>query len=175
MNPLPKIILPLALIAIVGTGIYYVSKPVAQTQPIQKACSMEAKLCPDGSAVGRTGPNCEFTACPDVINLAITSGIRGIVLLGPTCPVERIPPDPNCAEKPFQTSFILTRPNSSQVLSEFSSDQAGKFNVNIPAGDYIIKPAPGAPMLPRCPASDVITVEKGAYTSATISCDTGIR
>jgi hypothetical protein len=28
------------------------------------ACTMEAKLCPDGSAVGRTGPNCEFEACP---------------------------------------------------------------------------------------------------------------
>ena len=29
------------------------------------ACTMEAKLCPDGSYVGRTGPNCEFSACPD--------------------------------------------------------------------------------------------------------------
>jgi len=28
------------------------------------ACTQEAKLCPDGSAVGRTGPNCEFAACP---------------------------------------------------------------------------------------------------------------
>lgn len=28
------------------------------------ACTMEAKICPDGSAVGRTGPNCEFAACP---------------------------------------------------------------------------------------------------------------
>ena len=28
------------------------------------ACTMEAKLCPDGSHVGRSGPNCEFTACP---------------------------------------------------------------------------------------------------------------
>ena len=27
-------------------------------------CTQEAKICPDGSAVGRTGPNCEFTACP---------------------------------------------------------------------------------------------------------------
>jgi len=27
-------------------------------------CTMEAKLCPDGSAVGRTGPNCEFAPCP---------------------------------------------------------------------------------------------------------------
>ncbi|MBI4708749.1 MAG: hypothetical protein HY764_00915 [Candidatus Portnoybacteria bacterium] len=30
----------------------------------QKTCTMEAKLCPDGSYVGRTGPNCEFTLCP---------------------------------------------------------------------------------------------------------------
>lgn len=28
-------------------------------------CTMEAKLCLDGSAVGRTGPNCEFAKCPD--------------------------------------------------------------------------------------------------------------
>lgn len=27
------------------------------------ACTMDAKLCPDGSYVGRTGPNCEFAAC----------------------------------------------------------------------------------------------------------------
>lgn len=28
------------------------------------ACTMDAKICPDGSAVGRTGPNCEFAPCP---------------------------------------------------------------------------------------------------------------
>ena len=28
------------------------------------ACTMDAKLCPDGSYVGRGGPNCEFAACP---------------------------------------------------------------------------------------------------------------
>jgi len=28
------------------------------------ACTMDAKICPDGSAVGRIGPNCEFAACP---------------------------------------------------------------------------------------------------------------
>ncbi len=27
-------------------------------------CTQEAKLCSDGSYVGRTGPNCEFTLCP---------------------------------------------------------------------------------------------------------------
>lgn len=27
-------------------------------------CTMEAKLCPDGSYVGRSGPNCAFAPCP---------------------------------------------------------------------------------------------------------------
>ncbi len=33
-------------------------------KPKQTACTEEAKLCPDGSAVGRTGPDCEFEPCP---------------------------------------------------------------------------------------------------------------
>jgi hypothetical protein len=32
--------------------------------PKPVGCTMEAKICPDGSAVGRTGPNCEFAECP---------------------------------------------------------------------------------------------------------------
>lgn len=31
--------------------------------PLPVACTMEAKICPDGSAVGRTGPKCEFSPC----------------------------------------------------------------------------------------------------------------
>ena len=36
-------------------------------QEIQ-GCTAEGKVCPDGSVVGRTGPNCEFEKCPDLIN-----------------------------------------------------------------------------------------------------------
>lgn len=28
------------------------------------ACTMDARECPDGSYVGRVGPNCEFAPCP---------------------------------------------------------------------------------------------------------------
>jgi hypothetical protein len=28
------------------------------------ACTMDAKLCPDGSTVGRVGPDCHFAPCP---------------------------------------------------------------------------------------------------------------
>ena len=36
----------------------------ASITPQQIACTQEAKLCSDGSYVSRTGPNCEFSACP---------------------------------------------------------------------------------------------------------------
>ena len=36
-----------------------------------KACTEEAKLCPDGSAVGRTGPDCEFAPCPSSSQLTM--------------------------------------------------------------------------------------------------------
>lgn len=29
----------------------------------QPSCTLEAKVCPDGSAVGKTGPRCEFAPC----------------------------------------------------------------------------------------------------------------
>lgn len=31
---------------------------------VEVACTMEAKICPDGSSVGRMPPNCEFAPCP---------------------------------------------------------------------------------------------------------------
>ena len=42
------------------------NKPTKNILPI--ACTQEAKICPDGSAVGRTGSNCEFAPCPDGAN-----------------------------------------------------------------------------------------------------------
>ena len=34
------------------------------TTPLPVSCTMDAKICPDGSAVGRSGPKCEFAPCP---------------------------------------------------------------------------------------------------------------
>ena len=38
-------------------------------QTTRTACSQEAKECPDGSYVSRTGPNCEFQPCATTSNL----------------------------------------------------------------------------------------------------------
>lgn len=40
-----------------------VAKPAPKSDE-QIACTKEAKLCADGTSVGRTGPRCEFAKCP---------------------------------------------------------------------------------------------------------------
>jgi len=57
-------ILSAALLAGCGTNWVQPKVQPDEQTPQAVACTMEAKACPDGSYVGRTGPNCEFTACP---------------------------------------------------------------------------------------------------------------
>lgn len=145
------------------------------TQPV--ACTQEAKICPDGSVVGRTGPNCEFAKCPEKGGGSIapyTSGVQGTVLLGPTCPVERIPPDPACADKPYKTTISVYR--TSDTVHVFATAQTGvdgTFKISLAPGTYTVAAAGGA-MLPRCTPTPA-TVAPNVYTKLTISCDTGIR
>jgi hypothetical protein len=54
----------IAIAALAIAVVAFVTSRKAVAPPQQTACTTEAKLCPDGSSVGRTGPNCEFAACP---------------------------------------------------------------------------------------------------------------
>ncbi len=38
---------------------------VRKAEPELVACTADAKICPDGSGVGRVPPNCEFAPCPE--------------------------------------------------------------------------------------------------------------
>lgn len=49
-------------------GGYYLIR--SSSKPSIKACTKEAKICPDGSSVGRTGPNCDFSPCPQISTVA---------------------------------------------------------------------------------------------------------
>ncbi len=171
------------LVLVVLGGLWAATTRTAVAPTGGKACTMEAKLCPDGSAVGRTGPNCEFTPCPSealcegrTCSTTIApykSGVRGSVLLGPTCPVERIPPDPACAEKPYATTIVVSRTGSTATFATGKSDASGAFAFSLPPGSYTLT-ASGGTMLPRCNPIDVTIVASG-YVTADISCDTGIR
>ncbi len=59
---------PILFVIVLGLAVLVYIKfhkePVNNDGSNQVACTMEAKLCPDGSYVGRIGPKCEFKACP---------------------------------------------------------------------------------------------------------------
>jgi hypothetical protein len=101
-------------------------------------------------------------------------GIHGTVMLGPSCPVMRNPPDPQCADKPYQTSITVSHAGSpSVVFATAQSAVDGTFTLSLPPGNYIISAA-GGTSLPRC-SNTSATVGSSGYTQIQISCDTGIR
>lgn len=150
--------------------------------PRPVACTMEAKQCPDGSYVGRSGAACEFAACPQIpaptpqptpAPLNLNSGIVGTITIGPTCPVQRNPPDPNCADKPYQATVIVKTSDAAKEVTRFSSKEDGTFKLRLAPGNYLLVPVSGQ-VLPRGSEQEVV-VEKDKFTQVIISYDSGIR
>src|SRR3989344_6628216 len=57
------LIILVAAVLIGASAIIFLKNPnLIKQKPV--ACTMDAKICPDGSSVGRTAPNCEFAPCP---------------------------------------------------------------------------------------------------------------
>ncbi|MDO8269654.1 MAG: hypothetical protein Q7T54_03225 [Candidatus Levybacteria bacterium] len=79
VTPLSKAIAFFLFVTLPFVGFYFgmqyqkeLDKPFMQEvvrspevkMPEGIACTMDAKICPDGSNVGRRGPDCEFEKCP---------------------------------------------------------------------------------------------------------------
>lgn len=81
-----ELIAGVVLIVVVGLGGFLyrnILERNAVPQP-EVACTLEAKICPDGSAVGRSGPNCAFAVCaPPNVEIA-ELGISFVLAAGYT-------------------------------------------------------------------------------------------
>ncbi len=306
-NSMKKFLISILTLGVIVGVLFFVSRQKVIAPISSVSCTQEAKLCPDGSSVGRTGPNCEFTECSklslditytnkqygfsfslptswkgykiisgtreirdvsfgkiianaptlsirhplwtsrvsrqdipfDVYTLeqwshivteqysvsaapippselarnskyifalsarynyafpkgyeevdqilankimktfepagtgVVLSGISGTVLLGPICPVMKIPPDPKCADKPYSTSINVMKSGSSKVIKKIQSDKNGSFLFVIEPGIYVLQ-ANSDNVLPRCGEVSV-EARSGQYINTEISCDTGIR
>jgi hypothetical protein len=96
--------------------------------------------------------------------------VAGRVTAGPTCPVER--PDQPCPDQPVETTLRLLAKDGSVAATGKSG----------PDGSFWIAAAPGSYRLVADWPSRVggcgpveVTVGYGWFTSADVSCDTGIR
>ncbi len=113
------------------------------TVPSGRACTLESKICPDGSTVGRTGPNCEFAQCPTVAkpadnscteNRDCPSGFSCIPDCGP--PVARIDeptPISHCKPEGFQRNCPICLSYSTRI----STPRGSKIVTLIRLGDIV--------------------------------------
>lgn len=99
-----------------------------------------------------------------------TSGIEGVVTLGPLMPVTRVG-EPN--ERPYEATIVVRTANGSREVTRFRSGTDGRFHVPLHPGDYVLEPVGGHPF-PTAP-SQTVTVEEGAFSQVLIQYDTGIR
>jgi hypothetical protein len=94
-------------------------------------------------------------------------------MAGPTCPVERNPPDPQCADRPLSTTVAVFRKNNPAApFAVGKSDAQGAFEFALPPGEYVV--GAGESQLPHCTQTPA-TVGPNTYTAIVVECDTGIR
>lgn len=97
-------------------------------------------------------------------------GIDGLVLLGPMCPVQQA--GDSCPDQPYQ-AWLDVLDSAGRQVTRIRSDASGHFRVGLAPGGYLVHPESGNP-LPRA-SDEQVNVARGAYTSVTVTFDTGIR
>jgi len=96
------------------------------------------------------------------------SGIRGLVRVGPACPVEQA--GSPCPDRPLATELQIVR--GTDVVATARSGEDGGFRVALDPGSYTIRSASSG--LPSLRPVEVM-VRPHAFTSVTLTFDSGIR
>jgi hypothetical protein len=98
------------------------------------------------------------------------SGVHGLALYGPTCPVQR--PGQTCT-RPYAAWITIRREPKGNVVARVHAGTDGRFTARLRAGDYLLVPRNGKPF-PRA-RSQSVTVHRHRFTSVTIRFESGIR
>jgi len=106
------------------------------------------------------------------ITPSLTTGIRGVVLAGPTCPVERVGQSP-CV-RALSGATILALDSTGHEVGRAVSDASGAYFLRLSPGTYEIVPQAVQGLL-GVAAKTSVTVPDGAPVQIDLEYDTGIR
>ena len=132
---------------------------------------------PDGSVMlqSEDGPAVPPDALPAPSDIeAVTQGVHITAVAGPSCPVERVPPDPACAPKPVPDVSVEIVDDQGHPQATVVLDAAGQQSAGLEPGTYTITPQ-GATGFMSGPEPQRVVVEPGQVTEVTLTYDTGIR
>jgi len=106
---------------------------------------------------------------------ATTSGVTGLVHLGPQCPVE-VAGQP-CDDQPaagVEVTVSKQAPGEAygagEPVAHGTTDDRGQFRIDVAPGEYVVTAQAGM----SCEFMDV-RVTEGGYATVNVPCDTGIR
>ena len=102
----------------------------------------------------------------------LTTGIRGVVLAGPTCPVEQVGQSP-CVRS-VSGAAILALNSSRHEVGRAVSDASGTYFLRLPPGTYQVVPQPVQGLM-GVAAETTVTVPDAAPVQLDLQYDTGIR
>ena len=102
-----------------------------------------------------------------------TVRVLGRVMAGPTCPVERFPPDPDCDDQPVQGARLVVLDDGGIEVVSIESNEGGRFQLRLGSGTYLLVPQPYDGLLGTAPSQEFIV---GTDTvELRVEYDTGIR
>ncbi len=118
-----------------------------------------------------------FNSCDEKHTEGLNPGVlMGIISIGPLCPVETIPPDPNC--QPTEATFkawpigVWTADKKSKV-STLKPNLDGSYDFELQEGSYVVDLEVQHHFGSNLPAT--IMIAQGVTTVLDIEIDTGIR
>lgn len=125
-----------------------------------------------------TNPSSQSTA-PAPPTQAAGSGnadqgtLNGTVVSGPSCPIETS--DYPCPPKPVPNRQVMIETPDGTIASTPTTDNEGRFSVNLAPGTYVLKVAQGASQLPIQRKPVTVVIVAGKTISVEIELDSGIR
>jgi hypothetical protein len=110
----------------------------------------------------------------NLIPVGKEGGIAGLVLAGPTCPVQQDPPDPACADRPVANAVLVVFNLGDNEVGRIVTTPDGYFEVSLAPGWYRIEPQPVEGLLGTAPSFEV-EIRSGVTNTVSVTYDTGIR
>lgn len=102
--------------------------------------------------------------------------VSGRATAGPSCPVERNPPDPACAARPVAGAvLVINDASTGNEVARVTTDAAGRFSVSLAPGSYRLVPQSVAGLMGGARPVHFAVYAGRATPMLEVSYDTGIR
>jgi hypothetical protein len=146
------------------------TRPAGMTQPARRAAIAELTLLTLLAVLAACSPTPGASApLPDA------TGVRGTVSAGPTCPVERNPPDPACAPRLIAGAILVVTDAGGAEVARATSAEDGTFSIELVPGAYRLTAQPFEGLMGTPEPMDFDVVAGEPMTELQVSYDTGIR